>query len=200
MDGAGALTPRACAVAAGLAAELPELRLWALDVEAATGRSTPEARERLRALSDRFRGATAVALRRESVPSAYRVLFRHLGLDPDVQRVPAEAAAVQRLLDGAFQPADRVRDALLVALAETGVPLWALDAATVTGELELRAGEGEGLVVADERAVVADLFGPVGPDVAVTKRTTAIRLYGVQAPGVPGIFVAEAFDIAIGLL
>ena len=200
MEGAGALTPRACAVAADLAAELPELRLWALDVEAASGRSTPEARERLRALSDRFRGATAVALRREPVPSAYRVLFRHLGLDPDVQRVPAEAAAVQRLLDGAFLPVDRVRDALLVALAETGVALWALDAATVTGELELRAGEGEGLVVADGRAVVADLFGPVGAAFAVGKRTRALRLYAVQAPGVPGIFVAEAFDIAIGLL
>ena len=134
------------------------------------------------------------------MPSAYRVLFRHLGLDPDVQRVPAEEAAVQRLLDGAFLPVDRVRDALLVALAETGVPLWAVDAATIDGDLELRTGEGEGLVITDERATVADLFGPVRPGFAVARRTSAIRLYGVQAPGVPAIFVAEAFDIAIGLL
>lgn len=223
MDGySPTMRPRRCAVAPALASELTDLRLWALDVPAGGWRSTEGGRMRLRHLSDRFRGAQAVALRRDPVPSAYRVLFRHLGLDPDVQRVPAEEVTVRRLLKGEFCATNRTDDALLVGLVETGVPLWALDGATIAGELQLRLGRpGEGLghsdddedddfaqpmvsgdvlVIADERAPVSVLFEPVAPAHAVTKNTVSIRLFAVQAPGVPEIFVEEAFDAALGLL
>ena len=67
------------------------------------------------ALSNRCRGARAVTLRREPVPAAYRVFFRHIGLDPDVVRTPIEAAVLERMLHGGFlsrraargRPADR---------------------------------------------------------------------------------------------
>ncbi len=53
-------------------------------------------------LADRFHGARAVELRREAVPGAYRVFFRHVGLDPDVVRTPVEEAALERLVTAAI--------------------------------------------------------------------------------------------------
>src|SRR6185295_913043 len=85
-----------------LALEFPELRLVSV-VAPAPGRRTPSAlRERLALLADRFHGARALTLRREPVPHAYRVFFRHVGLDPDAQRTPVEAAALDRLVQGGF--------------------------------------------------------------------------------------------------
>ena len=54
------------------------------------------------ALSDRHRGATAIALRSRSIPHAYRALFRHLGLEPGRGPDPgrgadARAAQARRL-------------------------------------------------------------------------------------------------------
>lgn len=86
-----------------VAAEFPELRLHALTLAARSGRSPEELRERLRELSDRFRGAQAVVLRQRPVPWAYRVFFRHIGLDPDVDRTPVEALALERLKAGVFR-------------------------------------------------------------------------------------------------
>ena len=109
-------------------AEFPELRLWSLRVaRRARAAAPPGLRERLRALSDRFHGAQAVQLRTDPIPHAYRVFFRHVGLDPDTERTPVEAAVVDRLLHGGFRSRGLVDDALLVAVVETGVPLWALD-------------------------------------------------------------------------
>ena len=92
-------------------------------------------REHLDVLSTRFRGADALALRQRPVPHAYRVAFRHVGLDPDVTRTPIEAAAIERLVQGGFVSRGLLDDALTIALVETGVPLWALDAEAVDGEL-----------------------------------------------------------------
>ena len=60
------------------------------------GKSPPELRARLRELSDKLRGAQAIAMRGRDVPHAYRVFFRHIGLDPDVNRVPVEALMMER--------------------------------------------------------------------------------------------------------
>ena len=199
--------PRLGRVDPAVAEEFPKLGLWELRVEARDGRSPPELRERLRLMSNRFHGARAIAMRREPVPHAYRVFFRHIGIDPDDDRTPVEAAALERLRHGGFKSQSLVADALLIAVVETGVPVWALDEATLEGDLELRPagpaerlGRGElapdlepgRLVVADELGAVAELFGAIGPGHPTSQGTTAIRLFAVQAPGVPGIHVEEA--------
>ena len=190
-----------------VAEELPKLRLWQQRVEARDRPSPPELKERLRLLSDRFHGAKAIAMRREPVPHAYRVLFRHIGIDPDDDRTPVEAAALERLRHGGFRSAGVLADALLLAVIETGVPVWALDDERVEGDLGLRpAGPEESLgradvtdelvpgrlVVADQAGPIAQLFGAIAPGHAPTSETTALRLFSVQAPGVPGIHVEEA--------
>ena len=190
-----------------VAEELPKLRLWEIRVQARDRPSPPSLRERLRLLSDRFHGAKAIAMRREPVPHAYRVLFRHLGIDPDEDRTPVEAAAMARLRHGGFRSRGVLADALLLAVVETGVPVWALDDARVDGPLGIRpAAPGERLgrgdlasdvaagrlVVADDAGPVAQLFGDVAAEYAAGPGTTAMRLFSVQAPGVPGIHVEEA--------
>jgi DNA/RNA-binding domain of Phe-tRNA-synthetase-like protein len=193
-------------VAPALAAEFPGLRLRTAEVRAAgnvLARSPRELRERLAGLSNRYRGAQAVALRREPVPFAHRVFFRHIGLDPDVHRVPIEEAVVERLLKGAFASRRLLEDALLVALVETGVAVWALDAGVVEGGLELRVGgpgADGGIVVADARGVMAPIFAPPPADRAPRKETRAVLLYAVQVPSVPDVFVEEALWTAEGLL
>ena len=153
-----------------LALEFPELRIVSVLAPAPGRRARRALRERLALLADRFHGARALTLRREPVPAAYRVFFRHVGLDPDAQRTPVEAAALDRLVQGGFVSHGPLEDALLVAVVETGVPVWALDDARLDGPLGLRgarAGErlGEGEYAADLRAravVVADAARPGG--------------------------------------
>lgn len=200
--------PRPGWVAHDVHAEFPELRLHALALDARPTRSPPEVRERLRRLSDRFRGAQAVAMRRTAVPWAYRVFYRHIGLDPDISRTPIEAAAVERLLKGGWRSDNLLDDALTIALVETGVPLWALDAAHVEGDLGIRtAAPGEPLgrttreprrlpagrlVVADHRSAVAVLFGELAEGHGVSRRTARMVLFTVAVAGVPEIHVEEA--------
>jgi DNA/RNA-binding domain of Phe-tRNA-synthetase-like protein len=200
--------PVECLVEPEIAAELPGLRLWSLDVLGGNRPSPDELKARLSDMSSRFRGPQAIALRSKPIPHAYRVFFRHIGLDPDVDRVPVEAVIVERLKAGNFRPVSLYHDALTVAIVETGVPVWALDAATLEGPLELRhlrADEplGRGaqyprwlpsgrLVVADLAGPVAELFGDVAPTHSVTEQTTRARLFTVQVEGVPDIHVSEA--------
>lgn len=189
-------------------AEFPGLRLdWT--VLAARARPSPRAvAQRVRALSDRYRGANVVSMRTQPVPHAYRSFFHHVGLDPDTTRIPSEQAAVARLLQGRFDSRDVLRDALLIALVETGVPVWALDADLVdAGGLGIRAtvpGDRLGLteesvplspgrlVVADARAVHAALFGAVAPGHEASPRTTRVALFAVGVEGVPAIHIDEA--------
>ena len=122
MEGAEELVePVAGWVADDVREEFPELRVISVTLDARPGRSSPGVQQRLRGLSDRFRGAHAVTMRQDPIPWAYRVFYRHVGLDPDAERTPIEAAAVERLLRGRFKPANLLDDALLVALVETGV-------------------------------------------------------------------------------
>jgi len=198
-----------------VAAEFPDLELHELTVPVGTGRSAPEIRQRLRYLSGRMRGAEAVALRTRPVPHAYRVLFRHLGLDPDEQRPPAEALVVQRLVRGEYAAENRLDDAITVAVAETGVPVWALDEEKLEGALGLRparAHERLGtaehadelppgrLAVADGAGAVGILFGRLAASHLVTRRTTTTRLFAVRAPAVPAIHVEEALFTCVECL
>ena len=194
-------------MATEVAEEFPGLDLAWIVVEAVPGRSTPEVRARLERLSSRMRGDHAVALRQLPIPRAYRVFFRQVGLDPDTHRTPAEAAVLDRLLQGGFVPRNLVDDALTIALVETGVPLWALDASTVDGPLGIRsalAGETLGrrpsapplapgrLVVADAASPLSVLFGDLAPGHGVSGATRSIALFAIRVPGVPAIHVEEA--------
>jgi DNA/RNA-binding domain of Phe-tRNA-synthetase-like protein len=202
-------TPRDGFVAEELRAELPGLGLVSLAQPAPQARrSPPGVREHLDQLSLRFRGGEALALRQRPVPHAYRVAFRHVGLDPDATRTPVEAAAIERLVQGGFVSRGPLDDALTIALVETGVPLWALDAGAVHGDLWLRlarAGERLGagqeapplpvgqIVVADARTPLAPLFGePAASHAATPKRTARLLLFAVHVDGVPRLHVEEA--------
>jgi len=196
-------------------AELPGLRLLVADAlhtraRRLGGPSPPELTARLRELSDRFRGARAVGVRRESVPGAYRVFFRQIGLDPDVARTPIEAALMERMLRGGFPSDGLLADALMVALLDTGVPVWALDAESVDGRLGIRASrEGEPLgrspdapalpgarlVVADGSAALAVLFGETAPGHAPGASTRALTLFAVQVAGVPTLYAEESLHM-----
>jgi DNA/RNA-binding domain of Phe-tRNA-synthetase-like protein len=182
-----------------VAAEHPDLRVWTARVAGRPGRTPPELRERLRYLADRLRGPQAVALRSKPVPWAYRVLFRHLGLDPDVTRTPLEALVLDRLMHGGFRTRGVPEDALALATLETGVPVWAVDAARV-GTLELAAAADGRLVLADEHGTIAVLFEPPLPDRAPSRGTRALLLVAVQAPGVEDMFVEEAVWTAASAL
>jgi DNA/RNA-binding domain of Phe-tRNA-synthetase-like protein len=203
-------------VAPELRAEFPALRLHWTVVEARVRRSPRDVRARLRALSDQVAGAGVVAMRTKPIPHAYRAFFRQVGLDPDAARIPSEEAAVRRLLEGRFQSRDTLRDALLIALVETGVPVWALDVrlvdldtlgirAVVSGEklgggAQSRLLPAGQLVVADAVQVHATLFGDPPPGHAAGPRTHRMVLYAVAVEGVPAIHLEEALWAATEVL
>jgi len=192
--------------------ELPGLQMLYTEVEvrrarSLTGGSPPDVEARLRGLSNRVRGAHAIGIRREPIPAAYRVFFRQVGIDPDLQRTPIEAAVVERMLKGGFLTGGMLDDILLISLLDTGVPVWALDAAGVEGPLGIRTSrEGEllgrsadppllpdgRLVVADAGGALAVLFGERAPGHEPRARTARVTLYAVVVPGVPALYAEEA--------
>ena len=196
--------------------EFPGLRLDWVATPARRRASPPALVGHLKALSSRYRGADVVAMRTKPIPHAYRVFFRHIGLDPDIIRIPNERAAVARLLLGGFRSAGLIEDVCLVALVETGVPVWALDADAVddrglgirtatTADLPAAAETGlalsaGSLVVADRRTVHAPLFGDLPPTREVREQTRQVVLFAVGVDGVPAIHVEESLWTCLQLL
>lgn len=178
--------------------------------------SPPAIVGRLEAMSNRYRGNSVVAMRTHPIPRAYRSFFRQIGLDPDSRRIPSEQAALSRLMHGGFRSSGLVKDALLISLIETGVPVWALDADLVgEGGLGIRAsvaGDRLGttelgdhlvagrLVVADYRNVHGLLFGGPAPGHGVERQTRRIVLFSVAVEGVPSIHVEEALWVCVEVL
>ena len=158
--------------------------------------------------------ASVIAMRTQPVPRAYRTFFRQLVMYPDATRIPSEEAAVNRLLHGGFRSTGLLSDALLIALVETGVPVWALRAELVeagglgvrTTGLDERLGSdgpplSQGrLVVADAKHIHALLFGAIAPGHEADARTRHLTLFAVGAPGVPAIHIEEALWTAGELL
>ena len=140
-------------------------------------------------------------MRTKPIPQAFRAFFRQIGLDPDVRRIPSEEVAVARLVQGGFVSVDLVADACLVALIETGVPVWALDADRMNdAALGIRVlGEGS-LIVGDGATACCALFEDPGPECAVAGRTRRVTLFAVAVDGVPEIHVEEALWCALELL
>lgn len=200
-------------VAAAVAEEFPELRLLYATVAAGATRSGAEVRAQLRAASDRFTGPKAIALRQQPIPWAYRVFFRHIGIDPDERRTPIEAIAVERLRTGGFASHNLLADALLIATVETGVAIVAFDAAALTGEVQLRQAEGgeriggDGLpvpagrlVLADDAHAICELFGDVAPPWLPGVRSERVVLSALQVKGVPLVSVEEALWIVSSIV
>jgi DNA/RNA-binding domain of Phe-tRNA-synthetase-like protein len=191
-------------VEAELAGDFPELGLVHAPLDARPRKSPPDVTERLRRLADRYTGAKVIHMRQDAVPWAYRVFSRQVGIDPDTDRTPVEAIAVERLRHGGLKSENLVDDALTIAIAETGVPVFALDADKLVGELGLRlARPGERLagvrplsdrqlVVADELRPVAIVLAEVAHDAGVTWDTRRMTLCALRVKGVPAIAVEEA--------
>jgi DNA/RNA-binding domain of Phe-tRNA-synthetase-like protein len=204
-------------IAPELAAEFPGLRLDWVTVTVRMRQSPREIKARLRDLSSRWRGTNVVAMRTQAIPHAYRTFFRHIGLDPDVDRIPSERAGLHRLLHGHFQSRNLIEDARLIALVETGVPVWAIDAdllhpaglgirQTIDGD---RLGSGDHahylppgrLAVADPQCVHAVLFEPgVAPGHEAGSRTERVALFSVGVDGVPAIHIEEALWVCVEAL
>lgn len=202
---AGAIEP-------ALAAEFPGLELRWVTLAAGSGPGTRATKQRLRALSDRYLGARAVALRTQPIAHAYRTFYRHIGLDPDVTRIASEQVALDRLLHGGFRSRDLVSDALLIAVVETGVPVWTLDGAGCDpATLAIRvARDGEALdggplvagriVVADAQRIHALLFQAPAAGHLPGPRTRELVLFSVGVDGVPSIYLEEALWVASGCI
>lgn len=206
------LTPRTGWVGPELAAELPGLEVLQVAVAGGRRRRSPvEVHQRLWAMSSRFTGARAVSLRRQPVAAAYRACFRQIGLDPDQTRTPIEAAVLKRMRDGRFKSEGLPDDALLVALLETSVAMFALDAARVQGDVGLRlAGARERLgdeeagpvldpgqvVLADSTRPLGTLFAELEETAMVSDETETTLLLAVRVRGVPSVIAEEALWIA----
>jgi DNA/RNA-binding domain of Phe-tRNA-synthetase-like protein len=196
-------------VDAALAEEFPGLSIVSTTIETTTGRSPEALKERLRALSDRIAGAQAIQLRQQAIPWAYRVFFRHIGLDPDTTRTPIEQLIFERMHDGRFKSRNRVDDALTIAMVEVGVALRAFDADRVEGRVGLRlSAEGEGfegrtsplpdgtIVVADEKRALGILFDRTAEGRGVRRGTGRVVLAAIGVRGVPDIALEEALWVA----
>ncbi|MEA2332671.1 MAG: hypothetical protein QOH58_2809 [Thermoleophilaceae bacterium] len=191
-------------VEAELAGDFPELGLVHTALAARAVRSPRDVKERLRALADRYTGAKVIHMRQDSVPWAYRVFSRQVGIDPDTDRTPVERIAVERLRHGGLASENLLDDALTIAIAETGVPVFALDADRLAGEPGLRlARSGERLagvrplserqlIVADDERALALVLGDVSHEAGVTRGTERMLLCALRVKGVPPIAVEEA--------
>ena len=200
-------------VAPHIAAEFPGLGIAWVEVDAKPGKSPEPVRRRLRDLSDRTYGSQAIRLRERPIPWAYRVFFRQIGLDPDRTRTPVEQLTLDRLHDGGFRSHGMPRDALDIAIVETGVALRAFDADALDGRLCIRdSAPGESLAgmpgelakgtltLADDSRPIGLLFGPTAAGMAVERDSRRIAVAAVQVKGVPQIAVEEALWLAAATL
>jgi DNA/RNA-binding domain of Phe-tRNA-synthetase-like protein len=199
-------------VAPHVAAELPGLGIAWVVVDGGERRSPEAVRRRLRDLSDRFYGSHAVHMRERPIPWAYRVFFRHIGLDPDDTRTPVEQLALDRLRDGAFVSGGLPADAVTIATVETGVALRTFDADRIEGGLCIRdTAPGESLpgrrselpqgtlTIADERKPLELLFGDTDRE-PVDSATRRVAIAAIQVKDVPDAAVDEALWIASSAL
>jgi DNA/RNA-binding domain of Phe-tRNA-synthetase-like protein len=156
-------------------------------------------------MSNRISGAKAIQMRQESVPWAYRVFFRQVGIDPDERRTPVEQIVLDRLKHGGFRSRNLLDDAITIATFETGVPLVAFDADRIAPPLHLRlAAPGElmgpagrplssgQIVIADSERSLAVLFADMDADAGVTPACRRMAMAAVQVEGVPDIAIEEA--------
>ncbi len=203
-------------IEAELKHEFPGLRLDWISVQGGLRDSPPEVRERLRMLSNRYRGANVVAMRTQPIPHAYRAFFRQIGLDPDTTRIPSERRQSRGCSTATSARATCVGDALLIALVETGVPVWALDGDLVdVGGLGIRTtveGDRLGTTEYGNYLPPGRLASPTPtpcmrccsetsrPATRCAARTKRAVLFSVGVDGVPAIHVEEALWLCAEVL
>lgn len=201
-------------VAPHVAEEFPGLGVSWVVVDGAKRRSPEPVRVRLRDLSDRFYGSHAIHMRERPIPWAYRVFFRHIGLDPDETRTPVEQLALDRLHDGAFVSRGLPDDAVTLATIETGVAMRVFDAERIEGDPCIRdTAPGESLpgrqselpqgtlTIADERGPIEPLFGgPPSERHGVDSTTRRVLFAAIQIKNVPDMAVDEALWLAASAL
>ncbi len=197
-----------------LAAEFPGL---ALVTRSCPGPVAPDpgVTERLDAVASRVRGRSAEEMRRGTVPAAYRAFYLQVGLDPDVEMTPVEAAIGRRLFDGGVKVSGPLQAALELAVLETGVPVCALNAGALAGlpgirpampgeEVAGAAGIPENspgrLLVADDAGPLCWLFGEPHGRGAASASSGALVLAAIGVPGVAPMVLDEALDVASGAL
>ncbi len=134
-------------------------------------------------------------MRQDPVPWAYRVFFRQVGIDPDSQRTPARGSPSSGCARGGFHSRNNVDDCLTIAVAETGVPVIALDRDKVGTAIGLRLARTDErlgptrplsarqIVVADEDRALAVLFGDIAEDAGVTPGHAADAADGPEGEG-----------------
>ena len=132
---------------------------------------TGDARARLRSLSDR--------IPRVGERDPYRIAMNKLGLD---QPTPAEAALKARLIRGSYRARGLPADALLIAVVETGIGVWA------TNDPGPFSVEGGDVVGSSLRVHAFSEPPPVS--------TGMVTLFGVVVPGVSELEVREALWVA----
>ena len=114
-------------------------------------------------------------MRRTLVSGHTAVFSRQVGIDPDTDRTPVEALAVERLRKGApLRPRGRC---VTIAIAEPGVPVFALDADKLDGQLGSESG-ARGGVLFERRPVAA------GQLVVPPRGSVALSWAGVGPRGV----------------
>lgn len=208
--------PRKGWVAPDVASRLPGLELLRVDARIAVTTRSPEwAKQRLRFLSTSVRGGDVLHMHQHEAPAAYRQLYKDVGRDPDEDRPPMEAAYYERLARGGFPHHGLPLDALTIVLAETGIPIWAVDAGLIDGELGIRRSlPGEiavpsgfdpaltagHLVVADAQGLVAELCRDPSPVRAVDRETTHAVLFCIKPEGITDLRVREAFWMCMEML
>lgn len=135
---------------------------------------TGSLRPRLRALSDR--------IPRVGDRDPYRIAMNRLGL---AEPTPAEAALRDRLVQGRYRSHGVLADALLIAVVETGIGVWA------TNDAELRV-EGTDVVGESVRFHVFSAPPPVSAG--------RLTVFALVVPGVSELEVREALWVARELL
>lgn len=197
-----------------LAEEFPGLAVAVLECEGPAA-ADPGVSERLAALAGRVRGRSALEMRREPVPAAYRAFYRQVGIDPDVDPTPVEAAVGRRLFDGGIKPPGPLAGALELAVLETGVPVYAFDGGDLSGPPGIgtgspgeevldpdgaRRGVGGKLVLADVDGPLCRLFESPAGRGAPGDRSARLVLAAVGVPGVAEMYLDESLDIAAGAI